>query len=107
MNFSQQLAISEQRAKQIGDFDDRWCQVQAQLPESFSISRLADGRANLYYSRWIPSADGGSSLESVAVFGCIERSAQVLSMVKFCKVLNVYGLPLTVSVHMYRVCIPQ
>lgn len=107
MTFSQQLAIAEQRAKQIGDFDDRWRQVQADLPESFSISRLADGRATLCYSRWIPSADGGSSLESVAVFGCIERSAQVLGMIKFCKVLKAHHLPLKVSVHMYRVCIPQ
>lgn len=107
MTFNQQLAIAQQRAKQNGDFDARWRQVRAELPESFSISRLADGRANLYYSRWIESADGGASLESTAVFGCIEKSAQVLGMVKFCKVLRAYDLPLLVSVFMHRVCVPQ
>lgn len=107
MGFGQQMAIAQQRAKQVGDFDARWRQVRAELPESFSISRLADGRANLYYSRWIESADGGASLESAAIFGCIEKSAQVLGMVQFCKVLNAYGLRLAVSVPMYRICVPQ
>lgn len=107
MTFNQQMAIAQQRAKQVGDFDARWRQVRAELPESFSISRLADGRANLYYSRWIESADGSASLESTAVFGCIETSAQVLGMVKFCKVLSAYGLLLAVSVPMYRICVPQ
>ena len=101
------MAIAQQRAKQVGDFDARWRQVRAELPESFAISRLADGLATLYYSSWIESADGGASLESTAIFRCIEKSAQVLGMVKFCKVLRAYDLPLKVAVPMYRVCIPQ
>lgn len=107
MSFGQQIAIAQQRAKQVGDFDACWRQVRAELPESFSISRLSGGAANLYYSRWIESADGSASLESTAVFECIEKSAQVLGMVKFCKVLNAYGLLLAVSVPMYRICVPQ
>ena len=51
MTFRQQLAIAHQRAKQVGDFDARWRQVRAELPESFAISRLADGLATLYYSQ--------------------------------------------------------
>lgn len=107
MTFSQQLAIAEQRAKQVGDFDDRWRQVQAQLPESFAISSNADGSASLHYHKWVENENGSASLESIPVFPCIERSARVLGMVKFCKVLNAYGLLLKVSVPTYRVCIPQ
>lgn len=107
MAFSQQLATAEQRAEKIGDFDDRWRQVQAQLPESFAISSNADGSASLHYHEWVEYENGSASLESIPVFPCIEQSARVLSMVKFCKVLRAYGLLLAVSVHMYRVCIPQ
>lgn len=107
MAFSQQLAIAEQRANKVGDFDDRWRQVQAQLPESFAISANADNSASLHYQKWIESENGSASLESIPVFPCIEQSARVLSMVEFCKVLKAYGLLLKMSVPMYRVCIPQ
>ena len=106
MKFQQQLALTERRMKQAGDFDARWRLARAQLPEAFSISRLADGSANLYRSQWVSTDNGGASFESTVIFECIERSAQLLGMVCFCKVLRLKGLPLKLAVRMYRVCIP-
>ncbi|NJM99194.1 MAG: hypothetical protein HC800_20495 [Phormidesmis sp. RL_2_1] len=106
MKFAQQLAAAERRMQEAGDFDARWVQVRAELPEGFSISRLADGQARLSYSKWVPDAGGGRLFVTTPVVECIEWAVQVLGMLCFCKVLRLKGLPLTLAVQIFRVCEP-
>ena len=107
MTFSRQLAAAEKRMKDMGDFDDRWAQVRAELPEGYFISRLADGNAKLSFSQWVPDADGGRLFMTTPIFESIEWAAQVLGMLCFCKVLRLKGLPLTLAVQVFRVCVPK
>ena len=106
MSFSEQLDIAVERQRKTGDFWERWSLILAQLPECFAISANADNSASLYYQQWVANEDDSSSLRSTLVFGSIEKSASLLGMVRFCKVLQAYGMPLKSSVQMYRVCIP-
>ena len=107
MTFSRQLAAAEKRMKDMGDFDDRWARVRAELPEGYYISRLAGGSARLSFSRWVPDAEGGASLVTTPVFECVEWAAEVLGMLCFCKVLRINGLSLTQAVRIFRVCVPK
>ncbi|WP_198011500.1 hypothetical protein [Synechococcus sp. PCC 7335] len=106
MTFSQQLALAEKRAKETGDFLERWHFVTKVLADEYAISRKADGTACLYYFKWISTKDGGASLETVPIFECIEHSASTLGMEMFCDVLSAYGLHRSVAIRLYRVCVP-
>lgn len=101
------LSQKSDREPKASDFIERWYPIIAQLPEDFAIGTNADGIAGLYYQKWTVNDENGSSLESIPILASIQQSAQMLSMVRFCKVLHAYGVPLMSSVPMYRVCIPK
>ena len=107
MNFLNQLALTEQRMKRASDFEARWGDVIAVLPDEFCVSSVAGGYASLYYRRWVPATSGGASLKSISIFACIEKSAEVLGMLCFCKVLRAYGLPFNLATRIYYICIPR
>lgn len=106
MTFHKELEAAQLRMKEFSDFQNRWRSVQEELPENFSLSRLADGSATLHIEKFVPDAEGGAGLSFIPVFPCIEKSARFLGMISFCRVLRAYGMGLRPAALMYRVCVP-